>query len=783
MIKLFMKHKHKILSVAALLLIALVAIGVTFSWIEGGASFTISNENTDVKTAAFGDNKSKIYDGLLMDPGTLSVDANGHDNTTATTVDITKFDKVTNSSELFFSPVSSNGESFYFPTNASATHYRPYTTNDIGTNFIKFSFKAKATKACFLTLEEKPAFTIIKNGVTVQNSSAFRVMIHDSLNSKKTIMTTAEDTTNINNTYVTNDSGSPTNTYVIRKASDFVYNKTTFDAPSSNHLADYTSAQANTETTITVAVWLDGIDADASLIGSSVDVSIKLRIGQETVAVTYTPRTYESDGTTLKNAQGGSIAINGGTSFNTEKVIRYVKGTTVSGIAATPATGYDFVNWIYGNTTTITNPIQLSTINADTTVYANFKLKKYLVTATSVLTPDLGTQSTVGGTVKVSTASGNGTGQATGYADHGGSITFTATVADASHIFRGWYNGTAANSTQLGTNTSYTVSNVTGARTIYARFANASNKVTANVYYSTNGSSYTLSDNNSNGGVVYFNNEDEIAGVQNQIDVNADASVTLHQAAASGYQFVGWYNTSNQLITNTASYQFTPEVDTEVRARFVKTYTLTFYSQYRKLDSDSYSNATTGGYLYTTYGGTTYSNNSSNPASITVPAGTSITLNKSVTAAGTYEYEFDSWSSGNGTYTMTSNQTIYGKFSMKTKYVYFGVIKYIIDGNKIAWSDLRLRYWGDGFSDTFTSITNNCDTANYSLGSDYWNNSQQEFYVFRGEVPSTTTGMKPYKYANNQETWYGSDITLSSTVNTVVLFEYSDTYYTQGKKY
>ena len=52
------------------------------------------------------------------------------------------------------------------------------------------------------------------------------------------------------------------------------------------------------------------------------------------------------------------------------------------------------------------------------------------------------------------------------------------------------------------------------------------------------------------------------------------STVTLSASANSGYRFVGWYNGNTQLSTN-STYSYTVTGAYEVRARFIKTYTVT----------------------------------------------------------------------------------------------------------------------------------------------------------------------------------------------------------------
>ena len=131
--------KQIILSVTALLVILLVAAGITYSWIEGGDTFTIqTGSDTDVQTAT--KPNTQVKKGLKIDPlsnNTISLNEN--------------FDKTTNASQgLYFSPVSGDGENFFFATKFNndgvASAFRPANTNDIGTKFINYNFNITTEK-------------------------------------------------------------------------------------------------------------------------------------------------------------------------------------------------------------------------------------------------------------------------------------------------------------------------------------------------------------------------------------------------------------------------------------------------------------------------------------------------------------------------------------------------------------------------------------------------------------------------------------------------------------
>lgn len=101
----------------------------------------------------------------------------------------------------------------------------------------------------------------------------------------------------------------------------------------------------------------------------------------------------------------------------------YDYGTTAT-LTATPAAGYNFVNWTVGGSVVGSNPTYSFTVSGDATVQANFVIKTYNIAA--VIDP-------VGG----------GTVSGTGTYNHGQSVSLTATPS-AGYTFVGWYTGASS---------------------------------------------------------------------------------------------------------------------------------------------------------------------------------------------------------------------------------------------------------------------------------------------------------------------------------------------------
>lgn len=253
-----------LISSAALLLILLVAAGVTYSWIEGGTTYSIITEKSnDVKTGTAP--VMPIANSLKITPGS-----------TETIVNLNDFDKTTNNTQgLYFSEVSSSdGENFYFPSayneDGTAKAYRAANTNDIGTKFIKYDFNVTASKTCYLAFAETPTITATKDGSEISDTSAFRIMLK--CDDKKLFLTTA-DTEQTSNA-VTNIDGRTT-ALTAKPVKNYVYS-------SDDSVQMFKFNQDETKT-IEVSVWLDAEKASSALIGAKVNLNMNLKVDQALV--------------------------------------------------------------------------------------------------------------------------------------------------------------------------------------------------------------------------------------------------------------------------------------------------------------------------------------------------------------------------------------------------------------------------------------------------------------------------------------------------------------------
>ncbi|MGN0504284.1 MAG: InlB B-repeat-containing protein [Ruminococcus sp.] len=370
--------KQIILSSAALLLILVLGLGITYSWIEGGTTYTMQSENDTIKTAAVPDS-AKYHDTIYIDPNDEA------------TLDISVLDETTTSA-LTFSPVSSkDGENFYFPVKDSegqVVTYRRANTNDIGTKFIAFDFPIEARKNCYLAFAETPTITIRNSsGAVISNAdtSPFRIMLSSNNIDSQTIThvfsgdgteQTTQAVTALNSVGVTTKED-----FTTKKLSDYVYN----ESDSAKRLFTFqTTAQNLNKGDINISVWLDsGADAELleALKGCTATVNMKLKVVDIGYTINLKAVTYQKDGTAITESPasytGGSIKRDS-TIFNIDST---VIATNVT-LTAIPKEGYEFMGWFTDPSCSESSRVGTAaekelayTATADVTLYARFNEK------------------------------------------------------------------------------------------------------------------------------------------------------------------------------------------------------------------------------------------------------------------------------------------------------------------------------------------------------------------------------------------------------------------------
>lgn len=433
--------KQILLSVLALLVILLVGAGITYSWIEGGTTYTILTENNgDVKTGANPYLNTTVKKNIKLDPSVTS------------NITLASYDHNTNKDqELYFSPVlSANGSDFFFPTAfdsaQNAISYRKANTNDIGTKFINYKFNVKAEKKCYVAFNGTPTITAEKSDINVSGTSAFRIMLRSG--DERVVFTTGA--TEITTPVVTDVNGTESQ-LTAKPVSKYEY-----ALDGTNKIFSY---DAGDEEEMEVSVWLDGVTASDELVGSDIELDMELIVAEEKVNITFDAVTYSNTGSALSNGFTGGKIDGNANSFTRP----YVFNSNISA-KATANTNYEFKGWYSDkactqevtSSATITEPATV-----ETTYYAKFVEKpKYTITVASKTSP-----SGTGGTV---TVNGSGTTY-TGYKDS--SVNISAVEASG-YVFDGWYSD-ANCTTNIGDNIYMIKSQsvkISANKTYYAKF-------------------------------------------------------------------------------------------------------------------------------------------------------------------------------------------------------------------------------------------------------------------------------------------------------------------------
>jgi uncharacterized repeat protein (TIGR02543 family) len=222
----------------------------------------------------------------------------------------------------------------------------------------------------------------------------------------------------------------------------------------------------------------------------------------------------------------------------------YSHGTSVT-VTASPATGYQFVNWTESGTSVSTSTSYNFTATSNRTLVANFSVINYTISTTS--NPAAGGTTAGGGTY-----------------GHGGSVTITATPATG-YLFSNWSEG----GTAVSINANFTFT-VTGNRTFVANFIL--------ITYTINTSSSPVAGGTTGGGGTYI----------------PGTSVTLTATPASGYQFVNWSEAGAPVSTN-QTYTFTVNANRTLVASFQSI----TYITVNTLSSPAGGGSTSGGGTYT----------------------------------------------------------------------------------------------------------------------------------------------------------------------------------------
>ncbi len=364
-------------------------------------------------------------------------------------------------------------------------------------------------------------------------------------------------------------------TYTIATSSSPVLGGTT----SGGGLYTYGATATVTATPATGYQFVNWTQA-GSAVSTSVSYSFPVSANRTLVAnfslISYTISTTSSP--TAGGSTSGGGTLNYGTSAT---------------VTATPATGYQFVNWTEGGSPVSISTSYTFTVNANRSLLANFSLINYTVSTSS--SPSAGGTTSGAGTYSYGTSATVAASPATGY------------------LFANW----TESGTVVSTNVSYTFT-VTGNRSIVANY----NLITFTV---TTASTPSAGGTTAGGGTF-----------------NPGTSATVTATPASGYLFVSWTEGGTAVSTN-PNYTFLVYANRAL----VATFQSISYITINTLSSPSGGGTTSG--------------------AGTFPANSQITVH----ATAATGYNFINWTEGVAvvsvsegyTFTVTSNRTLVANFS------------------------------------------------------------------------------------------------------------------------
>ena len=250
--------------------------------------------------------------------------------------------------------------------------------------------------------------------------------------------------------------------------------------------------------------WTNGTEVFATIAEYSFNVTESLELVANFELI---PPTYYTVSVVIDPANGGTVTGAG----------QVLEGGSVT-LTATPATGYNFMNFAIGDTTILTPEITIENVMADITVTAHFVALQYVISVTAG----------EGGQAAISPA---------GPYHYNDNVTITATPA-AGYQFVNWTNGNEV----FATDAEYTFS-VTGSMDLVANFEPAT---------------YTVDVTATEGGEAAITP----AGPYSYND-----SVTISATAAAGYQFVNWTK-GNDVFATTPEFSFAVTENMNLVANF-----------------------------------------------------------------------------------------------------------------------------------------------------------------------------------------------------------------------
>lgn len=520
------------LSLVALIQIALLLVGATYSWVETISSIKFEGAKGNIETAV------KKLVNISDNGGTISLD-----------------NYFREAGDVHLAACSSaDGENFYFPIIGETNKYRQGTINDKNVNYIDFDFEIKNST----TTEKEYTFNKVPN---VEDD--VRVAIYLENKEPQIFAKNASTTT----TSVVSDPNGNTTNPTVEKFEGYTHGNTDGNS--------IFKVSPNGEVKVKVKIWLQEGGSSTSNTVSINDLALICGESQNTVTVKYGKDCDSSMGDIYLNndkklskafcAEGSTVTLCSDGNTNSTDIAPY---------------GYKFMGWYNDYECTVpatglNENNQFTMKKSSKEYYAKFKKiceVKVVVTQTR---PDKKTylgSLTLDGKTGVSLSTQK-------YAC-GETVKFSVSPI-AGYEFVGWYSTSDFVGDSLGKESpkSVKLSEDKTSYIYYAKFLPKEVTVTA-----------TVKDNI--GGKINFGDETDI---EIKTVVNYDSSITFSAQASTdvGYVFAGWYKDSecSAIISNKTRY--TVDVNKEEQLKGVQIYAKFRLKQYEiNLNAKSFYNNT-----------------------------------------------------------------------------------------------------------------------------------------------------------------------------------------------
>ena len=517
------------LSLVALIQIALLLVGATYSWVETISSIKFEGAKGNIETAV------KKLVNISNNGGTISLD-----------------NYFREAGDVHLAACSSaDGENFYFPIIGETNKYRKGTINDKNVNYIDFDFEIKNTTGA----EKEYTFNKVPN---VEDDVRVAIYLE---NSEPQIFAKNASTT----TGVVSDSNGKTTNQTVKSFDGYKHGN--------KYGNSIFKVLPNGKVKVNVKIWLQEGGSSTSNTVSINDLALICGESQNTVTVKYGKDCDSSMGDIYLNndkklskafcAEGSTVTLCSDANTNSTDIAPY---------------GYKFMGWYndYECTvlaTDLNENNEFTMKKSSKEYYAKFKKTCEVKVVVTQTRPD---KKTYLGSVTLDAKTG--VSLSTQKYACGETVNFSVSPI-AGYKFVGWYSTSDFVGDSLGKENpkSVKLSEDKTSYIYYAKFLPEEVTVTA-----------TVKDNI--GGVINFGDKTDI---EITTKVNYDSSITFSAKAHTdkGYVFDGWYKDRecSAIISNETSY--TVDVNNEEQLKGVQIYAKFRLKQYEiNLNAKSFYN-------------------------------------------------------------------------------------------------------------------------------------------------------------------------------------------------